>query len=743
MEIISGKIPTEPMWRVMAMLTPGEEPGRIWQVASMLAKAQDGEAVAVTVLPPSPLHSETQKAQATLAQAKDQAPDDNHFLEIVAGDWEKTVRHLVNKADIDLLLVPTTAESPLKIGRLPCAVAVIRQFNPPFTPTIQRILIVTSGGMNSAYTLQYFLPVADDVAITALTVANQEGETETKARGSLHRLLNYVGAEGKIEPKVIVASTVVDGVRQVASDYDLVISGAKQGRLLDYTLAGNSASEVFRQVNKPILLMRPPQQLRKQFLRRLDWGIQRLIPNLTLPERTDVYKRIRRNARPKQEFFVLIFLASLIAAFGLLLNSGAVIIGAMLVAPLMSPIVGTGLALVMGDVRFLRMSLETVIKGVILAVLMGVIAGLLRLDTPLTAEIMGRTQPSLMDLGVALVSGLAGAYALSKSDASGALPGVAIAAALVPPLASSGIAFVTGNPREGWGAFLLFFTNFTAISFATALIFLILGFRPTVSQKDRQAVQARTFRIALVMLGVVGVILFVTTYNLAQELAFSARVREVTTHYVAEIGEATLAELNVEGDLNNPDSPLTLGVVARAPRVIPYAKVVDMQEQIGIELQRVVALNMQVLQVTELDPLIPPTQTPTATPTTTGTPDPTATATNTPTPTDTPIPTPTVLPTDTPSPTATATPTHTPTHTPTPTNTPTPTATPRTAIVTYAYGLNMRAEPDAQAALLNTLALNEVVVLLDGRESNDNRVWQAISLNGQDGWVLAEFLEER
>jgi uncharacterized membrane protein len=77
-------------------------------------------------------------------------------------------------------------------------------------------------------------------------------------------------------------------------------------------------------------------------------------------------------------------------------------------------------------------------------------------------------------------SGLAAAYALSYSNAAGALPGVAVAAALVPPLVSAGIAFAVGQPREGLGALLLFGTNFVAISFATAMVFLALGYRPAV-----------------------------------------------------------------------------------------------------------------------------------------------------------------------------------------------------------------------------------------------------------------------
>lgn len=101
-----------------------------------------------------------------------------------------------------------------------------------------------------------------------------------------------------------------------------------------------------------------------------------------------------------------------------------------------------------------------------------------------------------------------------------------------------GIAFTTNNPSEGLGALLLFGTNFIAISFATALIFLALGFRPAVGQKDRRMVQSRTFRIAILLVVSVGVLLFATTYSLAQKLAFDSRIQEVTAMRVAEIDTA-------------------------------------------------------------------------------------------------------------------------------------------------------------------------------------------------------------
>ncbi|MEZ4645706.1 MAG: DUF389 domain-containing protein [Chloroflexota bacterium] len=252
--------------------------------------------------------------------------------------------------------------------------------------------------------------------------------------------------------------------------------------------------------------------------------MRNLLPRLDLRQRTDAYVRIRRGARPDTDFFVLIGLSAMIAALGLLVNSPAVVIGAMLVAPLMSPIVGAGMAVVLGDARFLRLSLGAVARGVVLAIMVGALAGLLRMGQPPTAEILARTQPTMLDLAIALFSGMAGAYALCHSDAAGALPGVAIATALVPPLATVGISLSTGHYASALGALLLFTTNFVAISSATALIFLLLGFRPPQLPKERRVVQARSARIAVLLLITVSLLLGVTTFQLAQTSAQQDRI---------------------------------------------------------------------------------------------------------------------------------------------------------------------------------------------------------------------------
>ena len=232
----------------------------------------------------------------------------------------------------------------------------------------------------------------------------------------------------------------------------------------------------------------------------------------------------------------------------------------MLVAPLMSSIIGTGLAIVLGEARFLRLAVGTVVKGVVLALIIGFLVGLLQVNRPLTSEILSRTAPTLLDLGVALLAGMAGAYALCESDAAGALPGVAIAAALVPPIASAGIAFAHFEWVSGLGALLLFGANFVAINFASILLFLALGFRPAINQKERRLLQQRTARWALVSLAVVTLVLGYITYSLANETAREAHIRDVTQAQLEQISGAELTDLTTS---ITDDGVLQLNVIAR------------------------------------------------------------------------------------------------------------------------------------------------------------------------------------
>jgi uncharacterized hydrophobic protein (TIGR00271 family) len=180
-------------------------------------------------------------------------------------------------------------------------------------------------------------------------------------------------------------------------------------------------------------------------------------------------------------YWIELVLSAAIATFGLILNSPAVVIGAMLVSPLMGPIIASGLALAAADVYLGIKSLAQLALSTVAAILVGAfITWVLPFDTP-TSEVLARTRPNLLDLGVALSSGLAGSLLVcrSRSPEGGgvsALPGVAIAVALMPPLCSVGFGVGVGFALPiVTGAGLLFLTNLAAIIAAAFLVFLAIG----------------------------------------------------------------------------------------------------------------------------------------------------------------------------------------------------------------------------------------------------------------------------
>ena len=152
-----------------------------------------------------------------------------------------------------------------------------------------------------------------------------------------------------------------------------------------------------------------------------------------------------------------------IAILGLLLSSPAVVIGAMLLSPLMDPIMGVGFSLAIGDYRWLRHSARSLAIGALFAILFTALVVFMSPLQTVTSEIAARTRPNLFDLVVAIFSAIAGGYAIIRGR-EGTIVGVAIATALMPPLAVVGFGLATLNGTVFWGALFLFFTNLTAIA---------------------------------------------------------------------------------------------------------------------------------------------------------------------------------------------------------------------------------------------------------------------------------------
>ena len=324
----------------------------------------------------------------------------------------------------------------------------------------------------------------------------------------------------------------------------------------------------------------------------------------------EVRVRIEANALPSRMYFIMNVLSAIIASYGLVTNSAAVVIGAMLVAMMLGPITGVALAIIDHRMPLLWKSLFTVVAGISLVVLVGFLIGLLHNEQPLTSEILSRTQPTSMDLMIALAGGTAGAYAMVSPHLSVAVVGVAVATALVPPLAASGILFAHSEMQLGLGALLLAITNIIAIQFTNALVLWLLGFRRLVDDDYKSNTYLTFLRrnaVTLLLLAGLGTYLSINLQTNAKQQVFESSTKEAISSYFIDKGNVLT---NTQFDSSN-DNQIVRAVIRGETtpssydvRQIEALITADMDENFPEYLPIKLQLRYLPVQVIEADPLV-------------------------------------------------------------------------------------------------------------------------------------------
>jgi uncharacterized hydrophobic protein (TIGR00271 family) len=258
---------------------------------------------------------------------------------------------------------------------------------------------------------------------------------------------------------------------------------------------------------------------------------------------TALFSNLREESSLSSSFMILLILATMIASFGLYINSASVIIGAMLLAPLMQPIVGVSMGLLRQDIALFMSGVKSVGVGIGAVIFVAVaISWLLPLEQ-LTSEMSGRLSPTILDMFVAIVSGIAAAYAKSNEKIVGSLAGVAIAVALVPPLVVSGIGLGWGEWTMFSSALLLFITNLVGIVLAASLTFMMLGFAPI-------AVAKKGILYAMILVGIVSAPLYISFGQMRQDIAIQKKLSNFKTQINSKYIHLIHIELQKEsGDL--------------------------------------------------------------------------------------------------------------------------------------------------------------------------------------------------
>ena len=300
-----------------------------------------------------------------------------------------------------------------------------------------------------------------------------------------------------------------------------------------------------------------------------------------------INRSLWRASVPSFGFHFMLGLSAIISTLGLLANSVAIIIGAMIIAPLISPIMGITYATVMGNRKLLNRSSLTLLSGVFLTVVLSWIIAVGIGFKTVDSEILSRTNPTLIDLGIAMAAGAAGAFANTRRRIADALPGVAIAVALVPPLSVIGISLALGEFKYATGAFLLFSTNLISIIFFGGLVFLFQSY----GSIDR-AKHGLFFSICMLL--ILGLPLSFSLRSLLLEKNVRYQVINIILSQADIVDSSTLQSVKVQE--NSGKLEITVKVLAPAGS-IEQSQLREISSLLASKLAKKIDLELQVIPV--------------------------------------------------------------------------------------------------------------------------------------------------
>lgn len=392
------------------------------------------------------------------------------------------------------------ATSPL-LRQSPCNTLAV-YVDPSRSQNVDRILIATMESVHDRIGVSLAARLSR-ASSSELSIATIEDDTGEEAFEVGHRTLKQIMREASVEPDVSIKQRVflTDETFQ-----DIALEAEQNDLVLISVNHQDTVQKLIALTTKPTVavIKRAPPLKQWWGERAPDW-----IPQLNPADYADLVHGLRRGSEFGTDFMVMLGLAAAIASLGLSQDSPAVVIGSMLLAPLMTPMIGSGLALAQANARLAKTCFRSIFSGFLLTLAISFTVGVLTPGTELTQQIISRGNPNLLDLFVALFSAMAASYALARPGLLGAVAGVAIATALVPPLCSVGIALAYGEHLIAVGAAMLFTTNVVAIILAAAVTFRMMGITMA-----RAAPRARRWVYQVVaMLGVTTILLAIPLAN--------------------------------------------------------------------------------------------------------------------------------------------------------------------------------------------------------------------------------------
>jgi len=356
---------------------------------------------------------------------------------------------------------------------------------------VSRILFVPTGRENDQSALQLVETLRRRLR-AQVTIGTVEDETGAKAGQVGEKYAQALLHEESLDLEDFELKSVVDrlkhrGVLALFEEHDLIVIGSNASirlRLLRQSMGDVSAAVVKR--SSPIS---------KRAI--ADW-----LPGINPTDHADLIHDLSVGSVWGPDFIGMLGMASAIASLGLLQNSPAVVIGSMLLAPLMTPMIGLGLALGQANKRVMRLCGKSIVRGFLLTLLVSFLIGIITpAGATLSEEILSRGAPNVLDLLIAVFAAAAATFAMSRPNISGAIAGVAIATALVPPVCAVGISLAHGGWMNAFGASALFFTNLIAIIVMSSFTFSFLGITASraLPRHRRRAVVVRLSLVVLLL----------------------------------------------------------------------------------------------------------------------------------------------------------------------------------------------------------------------------------------------------
>jgi len=304
-----------------------------------------------------------------------------------------------------------------------------------------------------------------------------------------------------------------------------------------------------------------------------------------------VEKQIREEAKGDMDFYVRSILSGVIITLGLIINSGAVIIGGMLLAPLFWPILAMALGIVKGSVRLLESSLVTIVKTLVIILIVAYVIGVIAPITEFGIEVLSRTQPTIFELLIALTAGFIGAFVVAYPKLTEAIAGVVIAAALVPPIAVMGLSLADKNITDFGGSLLLFVSNLIAVTVAASLFLLLAKFKTLNYSTSKERKKSNMIWSAIFLI-IICIPLVIITSNSVKDYYRYQSIDEIIKMNLPS------SEI-VQTKVNKLEDIYYIRTTIRSKQNITQVKIDSISDELAHELKSSVSLNISLVPVLE------------------------------------------------------------------------------------------------------------------------------------------------